>query len=208
MNDKLVSLSIIAATAAAYSISTEMKYAEAFVFSVVGGALGYPIFYVIDRFVLKGIYINTSAWLKYAISIAIISAIGIPFQQNLKGRQAAEKELEFTIGDSIGKIILSCKIYQNSMKKYCPSQKINLTISSLCSEQLYVPHKMRDEVNKIYASQRFLATIQEAETTLEASYNSARQLAEFNNDTYCQALELLLSETIVNNSSKLQQIKK
>lgn len=212
--NKFIDISVILALPVLYSLASGKSYAEALGTSLAGGLFGMLIYHLINKLpAIKRYGIEQSALRKYAIGCVLFASIGIPSFVTQANEDRQQEEVKGAIGAEIGKARGACEAAKYMKSRYCPDFVIQREMEIACSTNFadHIPASIKDEVNRIFSSERFKGEVRMIQSKTDEGFNIGKSKA-IPLSELCRQYEMFVSDTykkslaeIASNSAKLEK---
>lgn len=195
--NKITDILIILALPAVYAFISNRPYAEAFGFSIAGGLVGTLIYIAIMRIpALMRYGAEQSGLRKYAMGCILFAFFGVPTFAKQSNEARTQAEVDFVIGQELGKAQSACRLANYTKRNYCPDFETPKEMDLACSNKLakYVPAGKMPEMEQIFLSDRYKKEIQMLYRQIDHGFKTGKA-----NDlplrSICQQYESFVSDT-------------
>ena len=195
--DKTINIAAILAIAYLTSILSHAPFAEAFGGLLVFGIFGMGIYRLIDKFIFKNKFSNTqSKFRQYAIGCVIISIFLVPMSIKNGEEKLKKDQNTFSIGESLGKLYVSCELSKHLSTTYCPKLQLNPELSKLCSSDIGSLHpSSKSEFDVYVSSDKAKLQLKDLKEGMGKNIEIAKTQPNYSDEKLCDSYKSMLNKT-------------
>jgi hypothetical protein len=195
--DKAINIAAILAIAYLSSILSHAPFAEAFGGLLVFGIFGMGIYRLIDKLIFKNKFSNTqSKFRQYAIGCVIISIFLVPMSIKNGEEKLKKDQNTFSIGESLGKLYVSCELSKHLSANYCQKLQLNPEFIKLCSSDigsLHLPSK--PEFDATVSSDKIKFQLKDLKEGMGKNIEIAKTQPNYSDEKLCDLYKSTLNKT-------------
>lgn len=197
--DKAINLAAIVAVVYLTSILSGSPFAQSLGSVLVFGLFGMGVYRLLDKFVFKNKFSNDqSKFRQYAIGCVVISIIVVPLSIN-QGRERLKRDQDkFSVGESLGKLYVSCELSKYITEKFCPEMKLNSEFSKMCKTDIgSLSPSSKSEFDIYINSEKAKSQLQDLQGQTAKNVEIAKKSSNFSNEKLCDSYQILLNKTFI-----------